>query len=156
MRAIITLFIAALSGTVGAGEKERSVRLGDVPPEVKAAADKAVPGAKWRSAEQETDKGQTIYELKGKGAEKDREVEVEVTPDGKLLQTEIEVPLKEVPDVVRNTLKTRWPDFKPKEVKAVTRQDGTQGYEFEQSKAGGKEFEVFISGDGKTVDLQED
>jgi hypothetical protein len=156
MRAIVALLAAALSGTLGAAEKERSIPLSDIPPEIKAAADKAVPGAKWHSAEQETDKGQTIYELKGKDAEKDREVEVEVTPDGKLLQTEVEVPLNEIPDAVRSTLKNRWPDFKPKEVKAVTRQDGTQGYEFEESKAGGKEFEVFISGDGKTVDVQED
>lgn len=155
MRAIMTLLAAALSGVLGAAEKERSISLGDVPPEIKAAADKAVPGAKWHGAEQETDKGQTFYELKGKSAEKG-EVEVEITPDGKLLQTEVEVPLKEVPEAVRNTLKTRWPDFKPKEVKAVTRQDGTQGYEFEQSKAGGKEFEVFISGDGQTVDVREE
>lgn len=158
MRTLCTALIAAvaLSGTAGAGEKERKISLGDLPPDVKAAADQAVPGAKWHSAEQETGKGGVHYELKGKGADSDREVEVEVTPDGKLLQTEIEVPLKEVPEPVRMALKERWPDFKPKEVKAVTRQNGASGYEFEEPRGMGKEFEVFISGDGKTVEVKED
>lgn len=159
MRTISTALIAAtlsLSGLVGAAEKERNISLSDLPPDVKAAADQAVPGAKWKSAEQETDKGSVHYEIKGKGADNDREVEVEVTPDGKLLQTEIEVPLKEVPDLVRMTLKERWPDLKPKEVKAVTRQNGASGYEFEEPRGLGKEFEVFISGDGKTVEVKED
>jgi hypothetical protein len=158
MRTIVTLLAAAaFFGTAGAAEKEREIPLKDIPPEIKAAADKAVPGAKWQKAEQEKEKGQIIYELKGKGPEKDRMVEVEVTPDGKLIQTEVEVPLNEVPDVVRNKLKSGWPDFKPEEVKAITREDGTQGYEFEgPGGAKGKELEIFISGDGKTVDLDED
>ncbi|MGZ8219125.1 PepSY domain-containing protein [Methylomagnum sp.] len=158
MRITTALIAAAIavSGTVEAGEEERKISLSDLPPDVKAAADKAVPGAKWHSAEQETGKGGVHYELKGKGIENDREVEVEVMPDGKLLQTEIEVPMKEVPEPVRAAFKERWPDSKPKEVKAVTRQNGASGYEFEEARGLGKEFEVFISGDGKTVEVKED
>lgn len=156
MRLFIAVLATAMAGSAGAGEKERKIPLDKLPPEIKAAADRAVPGATWKSAEQETEKGGVRYELKGKGAADDRQVEVEITPDGKLIQTEIEVPLSEVPEVVRNKLKSGWPDFKPDEVKAVTREGKASGYEFEGPKRMGKELEIFISGDGDVLEVEED
>jgi hypothetical protein len=154
--AIAIVFLAAFATAGTAAEKERHIPFRDVPPELKAAADKAVPGAKWDKVQQETEKGRTYYEFKGKGSQGDREVEVELLSDGTLLQTEVEVPLDQVPAVVRDTLRQRWPNYKPKEVKAVTRADGSQGYEFEESRMVGREFEVFVSGDGKIVEQKED
>jgi hypothetical protein len=159
MRSLIALFAATtLAFSAGAAEKEREISLKDVPPEIKATADKAVPGVKWQSVEQETEKGQTHYEFEGKMPDDQREVEVEVMPDGKLLQIEREVPLKEVPEVVRNKLKSGWPDFEPKEVKAITREGKASGYEFEGPGKSGKdkELEIFISGDGTIVEVEED
>jgi hypothetical protein len=148
----------ALNMPAGAAEQEKKISLKDVPEAVRATADKAVPNAKWEKAEQEIENGQPIYELKGKVPDKNREFEVEVTPDGKLIQIEVEIDQDEVPEAVRNTLKARYPNFKPKEVKSVTREGAASGYEFEGPGATdeGKELEVFISGDGQTVNVRED
>jgi hypothetical protein len=148
----------ALNAPAGAAEREKEISLKDVPAAVRATADKAVPNAKWEKAEQEVENGQPIYELKGKVPDKNREFEVEATPDGKLIQIEVEIDYDEVPDPVRNTLKARYPNFKPKEVKSVTREGEASGYEFEGpgAKGMGKELEVFISGDGQTVNVRED
>jgi hypothetical protein len=157
MRTTLTaLAAAALAISAVAAEKEKDIALDKLPPEIRSAADQAVPGAKWKSAEQETEKGGVRYELKGKGPDGDRHVEVEIAPDGKLIQTEVEVPFKEVPEVVRNKLKAGWPDFEPKEVKAITRPGQPGGYEFEGPGRKGKELEVFISGDGNIVEVDED
>jgi hypothetical protein len=156
MRLFLTaLAVTTLAFSAVAAEKEKKISLDKLPPEIKAAADKAVPGAKWHSAEQETEKGGVRYELKGKGPD-NIPVEVEIAPDGTLIETEVEVPLKEVPEVVRNKLKSGWPDFKPKEVQAVTREGKASGYEFEGPYRKGKELEVFISGDGNIVEVEEE
>jgi hypothetical protein len=68
-------------------EEHQKVDLGSLPAAAKEAADKAVPGAKWEKASKETEKGKTVYEIKGDDAQ-GRDVEVEVTADGKVLQVE--------------------------------------------------------------------
>jgi hypothetical protein len=153
---LAALAAVTLAFSAGAAEKERKISLDKLPPEIKSAADRAIPGAKWHSAEQETEKGGIRYELKGKGPDNDRHVEVEIAPDGKLIQTEVEVPFKEVPEVVRNKPKSGWPDFEPEEVKAITREGKASGYEFEGPRRQGKELEVFISGNGDIVEVEED
>lgn len=139
-----------------AGEQERRVDLDKLPPGIRAAADKAVPGARWQKAEQESGKAGVHYELKGKAADGVRHVEVELAPDGRLLQTEREAPLSGVPEAVRNKLKAGWPDFKPDEVKSVSREGQAGAYEFEGPRPQGRELEVFISTDGTIVYVEED
>jgi len=158
MRIIIfsLLCLASLIGCDGAGRStEKKVPVDQVPPAVRATADKAVPGVKWEKAETETEQGQAIYELKGRDSS-NREVEVEVTPEGALVEAETEIPLEEVPIVVREALKARLPNFKPEEVESVTKGIGPSGYEFEGRDERNKKIEVFISTDGTQVTLEED
>ena len=154
------IYIATLAATFAivatAGENERNIPLDKLTPEIKAAADQAMPGVKWLSAEQETEKGGVRYELKGKSPDNGLPVEVEISPDGKLIQTEVELPFKDAPEGVRNKLKTGWPGFEPKETKAVTRVGGPKGYEFEGRSGKGRELEVFISEDASIVEVEED
>jgi uncharacterized membrane protein YkoI len=66
---------------------EEGVPLDTVPGVVKAAADKEIPGVTWKAAEQETEGGKMVYELKGRDSNRKR-VKVEVSPDGKQLTVE--------------------------------------------------------------------
>ncbi|HYE34622.1 PepSY domain-containing protein [Methylocaldum sp.] len=156
MRFIIfgLLSLGSLVGCNGRST-EQNVPLEQVPPAVRAAADKAVPGVKWEKAETETEKGQAIYEMKGRDS-LNREVEVEVTPEGTLVEAETEIPLEEVPIVVREALKARFPNFKPEEIESVAKGVGSGGYEFEGRDERNKKIEVFISADGSQVTVEED
>jgi uncharacterized membrane protein YkoI len=66
---------------------EEKVSLNTVPGVVKAAADKAIPGVTWKAAEQETEGGKMVYELKGHDSSRKR-VKVEVSLDGKQVTVE--------------------------------------------------------------------
>ena len=68
-----------------AGQDE-AVTLDQVPEAARKAAEAAVPGATFTSAEKEIENGTTVYSLEGTVGGK--ACEVEVTPDGKV--TEIE------------------------------------------------------------------
>jgi hypothetical protein len=85
-----------------------------------------------------------------------REVEVEVTPEGALVEAETKIPLEEVPIVVREALKARLPNLKPEEVESVTKGIGPAGYEFDGRDEKNKKIEVFISADGTQVTVEED
>jgi hypothetical protein len=136
-------------------EERQKVDLGSLPAAVREAADKAVPGAKWEKAFKETEKGKVIYEIKGDDA-KGRDVEVEITADGKVLEVETEIAMSEVPEVVINALKAKLPKFKPEEVESVAKEDKVVGYEFKGDDEKGKDIEVYVSADGKTVKVEED
>jgi uncharacterized membrane protein YkoI len=78
--------LIAATGAALADEGKR-VSLDKVPAVAKAAADKAIPGVTWKAAEQETEGGTTVYELKGHDPKGER-VEVEVSPDGNQVTVE--------------------------------------------------------------------
>jgi hypothetical protein len=137
-------------------EPEARMRRGDlevsqVPPAVRKAAEKAAPGATWSSAS-----SQIIYELEGKDA-KGRAVVVEVDDVGEVGEVTTELSAGDVPSAVTNALRTKMPRFK---VDAVfeSRQDGkVTGYSFEGRRPRDKEaIGVFVSLDGKTIEVEED
>jgi uncharacterized membrane protein YkoI len=67
-------------------EDEIPIDLKDVPPNVMASAKAAKPGIEFTKAWKEMENGALIYELSGRvGGE---EFEVEVSPDGKVLEIE--------------------------------------------------------------------
>jgi hypothetical protein len=150
------LCLVSLNGCDGsASSGEKKVRLDQVPPAVRATADKAVPGVQWEKAAMETEKGQAFYELKGHDSS-NRKVEVEVTPEGTLVEAETEIPLEEVPIVAREALKAKLPNFKPDGVESVTKGIGPAGYEFDGRDERNNKIEVFVSADGTQVTVQED
>jgi hypothetical protein len=122
-----------------------------VPPTVKKAAEKAVPGGKWESASSET-----IYELEGKDA-KGRAVVVEVSDDGEVNEVSTELPVKEVPDAVLSALKAKMPRFKIETVFESKQEGQVAGYSFEGKRPKDKEeIGVFVSPDGKTIEIDEE
>ncbi len=69
-------------------EKEKEVPLSEVPEEALEAAQGAVDGIEITEAEMETEDGETVYVFEGEANGK--EYEIEVTPDGKVLEVEEE------------------------------------------------------------------
>ena len=67
-------------------EKEKEVPLSEVPEEALKAAQGAVDGITITEAEMEKEKGETVYILEGEANGK--KYEIEVTPEGKVLETE--------------------------------------------------------------------
>ncbi len=83
---LLTAFFCAVAPTPARGETEVKVPLDKVPEVVKEAARKAVPGIVLTAAYKEVERGKTVYELKGKVG--DKKYEIEVTPQGKVLEVE--------------------------------------------------------------------
>ncbi len=69
-------------------EGEKEIPLSQVPAAVVAAARGAVDGITLTEAEVETEDGQFVYTLEG--AAQGKEYEIEVTPDGRVLEVEQE------------------------------------------------------------------
>lgn len=67
-------------------EKEKDVPLSDVPPVALKAAQGAVDGITITEAEMEKEDGKTVYLFEGQASGK--EYEIEVTPEGKVLEVE--------------------------------------------------------------------
>ena len=149
--ALLAGSLGLFSATVqGADEK---IDLAKVPAVVKQAADHAAPGVTWTKATKEVEDGKTIYELVGKDA-KGREVEVEVTPQGKVIEVETHIPMSEVPATVTDAFKAKYPGQKVTDTEAVSKDGKVVAYDF-ATKLKGKDVEVRVSADGKTFEVEE-
>jgi len=90
------LFVLSLVMVCGLGcaslddmfEKEKEVPLSEVPQEALEAAQGAVDGITITEAEMEQEDGETVYVFEGEANGK--EYEIEVTPEGKVLEVEQE------------------------------------------------------------------
>ncbi len=67
-------------------ESERVIPLSEVPQEILAAAQQAVPGIQIEEAEIEMENGQQVYELSGIAA--GQEYEIEISGTGEILEVE--------------------------------------------------------------------
>jgi hypothetical protein len=72
---------------------------------------KEFPAARTSSCKEEHEDGQDQFEVKlDNGGER---VEVDVAPDGKILQTEVVIPLDQVPAKVMAAFTAKYPGAKP-------------------------------------------
>jgi uncharacterized membrane protein YkoI len=140
--------MVGLTSAALAAEEER-VPLDKVPAAVKAAADKAAPGVRWKKAEKEQEHGKMIYELKGRDP-KGGKMEVEVSPDGKQVSVEKPVSLDAVPTAVKTAANTAVPGAKWKWAEQET-EAGKTLYELKGRGPNGKKVKLEISPDGKHV-----
>lgn len=138
--------------SVFAGE-EKPVPMDKVPAHVILAAENAAPGVKFKKAAIEVEE-QVTYELAGKNAE-GRQIEVDVTVAGKVLEVETEVKMDEVPEKVSAALKRRMPNFEAKFIEKSKRPCSVW-YEFEGKDAGSANTDVEISECGKKIIVEED
>ena len=84
---VLAFGAVAVSGCIR-GESGSVVPVADVPAAVKATAQRVVPGIVLTKAEKETKCGKVVYEVEGKGDNK--EYEIEVAEDGTLIKAKLE------------------------------------------------------------------
>ena len=149
-RAGILVGLLALIPVVHADEEK--VPLKDVPQVVLDAVKAKFPGAELTGAEKEVEDGTTSYEvaLKDKG----RKIEVTVTAQGSILETETDVAVGDLPTAVSSAIKAKYPKGTIKEAEAITRiKEGkeTRSYEVVVATGGKKSLEIKVSPEGKIL-----
>jgi hypothetical protein len=96
-----------------------------------------------------------VYELEGP-IEKGHDT-ITITPEGKIITAKIEVEMKAVPKAVHAALKKKAPKFKPVHVHKLEEDGVVAGYLFAGDvKKEKKEHIVFVSADGKEVEVYHD
>ena len=108
---------------MGAAEAKRSC-----PAPVASAVEKAYPDSKIARCKKETDAGKTRYEVKLKG-KRFRGLEIDVAPEGSILQTEEKVKVRSVPQVVLSAFGARYPTMKMARAQKRSKPDGSVSYE---------------------------
>lgn len=146
----IALALTAALPVLAAEKKEETIKLKEAPAAVQEAIKKAADGAKVKQVEKVTDGDKVIFEaviVKG-----GKSIEVEFTPEGKIILMEEEVKLADCPALVQATIKEQVGKGKINLIEKVIK-DGVTYYEAEITKDG-KDLEVFIALDGKVMETK--
>jgi hypothetical protein len=98
------------------------------PAPVTASVEKVYPHAKISSCKHEEEDGKTQYEVKldKKSAQG---LELDVSPDGSILQTEKIVKIRSVPEKVLSAFKAKYPTMKINRAQEQTKADGSISFE---------------------------
>jgi hypothetical protein len=145
--ASLTIAMGLILSVVPTRADEEKTPLDKVPAAALQAVKKRFPDAQISGASKETEDGKTVYEvtLKDKG----RTVEVTSTADGTLLTIEREIPMKEIPEVVKKAFDAKNANVKVQSIEEVIKVEGAketlQYYEFHLPG----DVEVCIHPDGK-------
>lgn len=157
MRAFVTGlgFVAGLAlllsaGAVRADEKEEKIPLDKVPKAVLDALKAMYPDAELVSAEKEIEDGKTIYEvaIKNKG----QKIEASFTPEGKFVEAEKAIDVKDLPKTVTDAIEAKYPKATIKRAEEVTKPDNFLGYEVVIETADKKKFEIELDAKGKILE----
>ena len=125
---------------------EKPIPQSSVPKNVMDSVNKRFPGAQVRSVERETEHGNVVYDFEL--AQNGRKYETDVKEDGTILETEIQVATRDVPDAVTRAIEARYPKATIKEVmvvnKVVGKDEKLDHYEVTLTTAEGKTKEVTV------------
>jgi hypothetical protein len=96
------LAVLALASVAFAGEKK--VSRSEVPGPVIAAVEKRFPAAKMIGFEREEEAGKVVFEVQLQDGA--RRLDLDVSPDGKILSSEEAIPFQAAPEAVRKSVAT--------------------------------------------------
>jgi hypothetical protein len=144
------VFVVVL--TLGAPSRgdEQKIPLADVPKVALDAVKAKFPAAELKAAAKETEDGKTTYEvsLKNKGGE----VDVAVSAEGKIVQIERALDVKDLPRKVRDAIEAKYPKATVKQAEELTEfenGDEEKNHEVHIVTADGKSLEVVVDEDGE-------
>ena len=131
----------------GDENKKEEMAVKDLPETVRLAIEKTYPGGVIEEASLEKENDTTLYDIEvtAQGYEYD----VEVTPDGKIVEISEEIEITSLPDIITQSLNKAYPGSVLKEAEKVT-ENGMVTYEVKISAAD-KEFEVILDTAGKVL-----
>jgi len=148
---------SGLLGLVSAARAdEEKVPLKDVPRTVLDAVKARFPGAELTGAAKETEDGKTTYEVALK--EKDRNVDVALTAEGKIVEIEREIAAGALPKAVAAAIEAKYPKATVKKAEEIVEFDGgkeSRSYEVVLAVAK-KTLEVKLSPEGKVLKEEDD
>ena len=112
---------------------------------VKAAVEKAHLGGKLHTCKQEKEDGRVQYQVKLE-EKTGQKLEIDVTPDGTILQTEEKVSVDSLPATVSKAFATKYPKAIPKRAEQQTHGDGKVSYEIAFATDKGHKEATFSEG----------
>jgi hypothetical protein len=136
-------------GIANGRSDEEKVPLEKVPKEVMDAVKKKFPDAKIVGAEKEVEGGKTYFEVAIKN--KEQNIEVILTPEGKITAVEAEISAKDLPKDVTAALDKKYPKAVIKKVEEITKDDKVS-YEVMLATADKKTLEVTFDPKGKILE----
>ena len=122
----------------------------ECPPAVRAAVVKAHPGAQIAACKEETEQGKLQYEV-NITTKQGKKMDIDVSPEGTILLTEVPVTGTAVPDAVMKALDAKYPGAKVLEAMKQTAADGKVSYELSFKSGNERNEQTFIS-DGTLVE----
>jgi hypothetical protein len=145
--------LAALTGlsvlAVTALAAEEKISPKKLPAAVRKAVKKKFPEAKYRGAAKEVADGKTTYEVEL--TVEGRAVDAIMSPEGKILEVEREVPVAKLPAAVKKALAAKYPGAKIEKAETLTKgEDGPLHYEIVIKT------EVVLTPKGKVVGATEE
>lgn len=149
--ATYVVFGMVLCATSAQADEEK-VPLDKLPKPVVDAVKTKFPGAEMKEAAKEEEKGATIYEVSIKF--KDSNIDVSLTPEGKIVSIEKEIVAKDLPKPVVQTLESKYAKATYKKVEEITKDDKIT-YEVLLVTADKKTLEVVLDPMGKIVETEE-
>jgi hypothetical protein len=117
------------------------------PPAVAAAVQKGYPDSKITSCKKEKEHGATQYEVR-LSTKESKTLELDISPEGSVLQTEEKVEMSGVPSAVTSAFEAKYPSSKATKAEKQTKADGTITYEL-SFKTHGKKHAATFAEDGK-------
>lgn len=144
----IAVATAAILACAFAATADTPVKMADLPAAVQKTVKEQSAGGTIRGLSKETEHGKTTYEaeLTINGHKKDLEIDA----DGKILESEDEVAIADIPAPARAAIEKDAGSGKVLKVEAVSQNGKVNAYEaVVQKTAGGKKSEVRVDAAGK-------
>jgi hypothetical protein len=145
-RTVLCLLLISCFTCVGSSQ-EQLLKRSDVPGAVLDAFHKAYPKATIKGFSREVEKGKVLYEVESTEGKIHRDVSYNA--DGSVITLEETLPISELPEAVRSSMKTDYPRARITRCEKVTR---GQTVQYELAIHSGKiRSEVVFDADGKLV-----
>jgi hypothetical protein len=131
--------------------EEKKISPGELPEAVIKAVKKRFHAAEIRGASKETGKKGTVFEVALKRGRE--ELEVSLNPEGKILEIESKIDVKDLPEHIRKSIKHKYPGAKLTKVEKIQKGDEEPSYEVVVAP---KSFEVKVDHHGKLAGDRKD
>ena len=152
LRGLAVALVAALVVVGTASGQEKKIKRSDLPPAVARAVAAQSQGAAIREFSQETENGQTYYEVEMTVAGRGKDVLMDA--NGSVVEVEEQVAPDALPAAVSAGLSARAGRGKIVKVESITKQGKLVAYEA-QVVMDGKRSEVQVGPDGKPLDHEQ-
>jgi uncharacterized membrane protein YkoI len=153
MRVPVLLFAAlSLEAMLAGQEQEKKIQRADLPPTVEKTVAAQSQGATIKGFSQETENGQTYYEVEMMVS--GHSTDVLIDKDGVIVEVEEQVAFDSLPATVKEGLQSKTGQGKIVKIESLTKHDKLVAYEA-KVQADGKKKEVQVGPDGTPLDHEE-